>query len=426
VSHSVIVKPAYVNDNAARDRGVAGASVKNGIVRVLCKIAPVRGLFAVVLLALMAPCKAIPESAMHARELLDRWIAQGDSPGVQYIFASRRAVLFEYNGGSADPARSANVTPRTTFNAYSVTKTFTAAAVLQLAERGKVDLDQPISRYLDRLSGGKSPSVRETLAHIGGYANPNPMAWAHRDDEHARFDSRRFVDEVLDKHGVNTEPGRKYAYSNVGYLVLGELIEKVSGQPYTQYVQQQLIEPLGLAEGETIAFNIARPGEHARGHVRRWSLLNLVLGFFMDRDRFVAARAGPWVQFHDLHVNGAAYGGLIANARAFARYGQALLERDDYISPGNRELLLTPARGPDGAALARSLGWFAGALDGEAYYAHAGGAAGYYCEVRVYPRVGRVSVVMFNRTGIRDERILDHIDRLFLHEQRDVEHRPHR
>jgi D-alanyl-D-alanine carboxypeptidase len=378
--------------------------------------------FAAALLALSVSGGAAPgiapQAPMQARELLDRWLAQGETPGVQYIFASAQQVLFEHNAGSADLAAGTPVTPRTTFNAYSVTKTFTAAAVLQLAERGRIDLDQPVSRYLSRLPAApRSPTVRETLAHIGGYANPNPMAWAHRADEHAGFDSRRFVDEVLGRHGVNAEPGRKYAYSNVGYLVLGELIEAVSGQPFTQYVEQQLIQPLRLAQDETLSFSIARPRDHARGHVRRWSLLNGVLGWFMDRERFVAARHGGWVQFHDLHVNGAAYGGLIGNARAFTRYAQALLVRDDYLSPRNRELLFTPARARGGAELARSLGWFAGTLDGQAYYAHAGGAAGYYCEVRIYPRIGRASVVMFNRTGIRDERILDKIDRLFLSER---------
>jgi D-alanyl-D-alanine carboxypeptidase len=371
------------------------------------------------LLALTVPCEAalpaVPEAAVQARELLDRWVAQGSSPGVQYVFASADDVLFEHHAGSADAASGAPVTPQTTFNAYSITKTFTAAAVLQLAEQGRLELDRPIASYLDRFPYPKSPTLLETLAHTGGFPNPNPMAWVHLAEEHAAFDTRQFVDTVLRENPhLNSQPGRSCAYSNVGYLLLGEAIEKVCGLAYPQYVQRHLIDPLQLRGSETLGFSIAQPQQHARGHVRRWGLVNLVLGWFIERERFVEGQGAGWVRLRHLQVHGAAYGGLIGNARGLARYAQALLKRDDYVSPHIRERLFTPARTADGNALERSVGWFKGELNGETYYTHAGGAAGYYCELRIYPRLRRVSVVMFNRTGIRDERVLDKIDRFFL------------
>jgi D-alanyl-D-alanine carboxypeptidase len=361
------------------------------------------------------PAVAISGAIPQARRYLDRMLADGDAPGLQYLFLSDDAVLYSYNGGMADLVNHEPVTDLTTFNAYSVAKTFTAAAILQLAEQGRVGLDRPIVQYLDAFPYDKSPTIRETLTHTGGFPNPNPMPWVHLADEHAAFDKAQFVGEVLRSHGrLKSEPGRAYAYSNVGYLLLGEVIEKASGQAYTEYVEHHLIRQLGLRDGETLAFDITRPQHHARGYLERWSLLNLALGFFIDRDRHIDARSGRWVQLRNLYVNGAAYGGLIGNARGFARYLQALLGRDDYLSPAIRALLLTPAHGPRGRDLSRSVGWFFGNLGGEHYYAHAGGAAGYYCEVRIYPRIGRASVVMFNRTGIRDERILDRIDGYFV------------
>ncbi len=370
---------------------------------------------AATLAALAISCNASAVDTIQAKAALDRLVARGETPGLQYMFVSADAVLFSYSAGIANPAQGVPVSERTTFNAYSVTKTFTAAAVLQLVQAGKLDLDQPIAQYLDRFPYAQSPTVRQTLAHTGGFPNPNPMAWVHLADEHAAFDKQQFIDKVLRANGkLKAAPGRVYVYSNVGYLLLGEAIEKVAGQAYTAYVEQQLIRPLQLREGETLAFTAPRPGEHARGTVERWSLLNLVLGWFIDRGRFVDARSGRWVQLRNLYLNGAAYGGLIANAHGLARYLQALLGRDDYLSASSRALLFTPAAGPGGSELPRSLGWFTGQLNGEAYYTHAGGAAGYYCELRVYPRIGRASVVMFNRTGIRDERALDAIDAFFL------------
>jgi CubicO group peptidase (beta-lactamase class C family) len=364
--------------------------------------------------ALAVPCVAASTDEARAQTYLDRLIAGGRSPGVQYLFVSADAALYSYNGGMANLPGRVPVSDRTTFNGYSVTKTFTATAILQLAEQGRLDLDRPIAQYVDRFPYAKSPTLRQTLTHTGGFPNPNPLSWIHLADEHAAFGRARFVDGVLRSNDrLKSEPGRRYAYSNVGYLLLGEVIEKVSGQAYTDYVEQHLIRPLQLHDGETLAFSITQQQEHARGYLERWGLLNLVLGFFIDRDRYVDARSGRWSQLRDLYVNGAAYGGLIGNARGFARYLQALLGRD-YLSPKSRALLFMPARGPGDAELARSVGWFAGSLKGESYFAHPGGAAGFYCEIRIYPHIARASVVMLNRTGIRDERLLDRIDGFFL------------
>ena len=355
------------------------------------------------------------DAEAHARRVLDQMIADGDTPGLQYLFVSADAVLYSHHAGMANLVDRVPVTDRTTFNAYSVVKTFTAAAILKLVEQGKLELDQPIAKYLDRFPYDKSPTLRETLSHTGGFPNPIPLSWVHLADEHAAFDRQKFLNDVLAENPkLKSEPGEKYAYSNVGYLLLGAVIEKVSGQSYTDYVEQQLIRPLALRDGEALAFTIAQPQTHARGTIERWSLLNAVLGFFIDRDRFLEGQSGRWRQFRNFHANGDAYGGLIGNARGFARYLQAWLAPDKPLSPASRELLFAPAHTRDGAALPRSVGWQIGSLHGETYYAHSGGAAGYYCEIRLYPRLQRASVVMLNRTAARPLHLLDRIDEGFV------------
>lgn len=348
-----------------------------------------------------------PEQA--TRQVLDALVDNGKTPGFQYVFASAEELRFAHHGGLANPHAPLPVGLDTTFNSYSVTKTFTAAAVLRLVDQGLVELDRPIAQYCDRWPQSGAATVRQALLHTAGFANPNPLAWVHLDREPLAFDRRRFVDDLLRAHSrpVST-PGARYAYSNIGYLLLGELIERVSGQLYSQYVAEQLIAPLRLGDGETLAFDIPNSANHARGTLKRFGWLNAVLGLLIDRHRLVDTTAGRWVQLRNHHVNGDAYGGLIGNARGLARYAQALLARDTLLSPASLALLFTtqPAPGP-----ARSLGWCAGRLKDEPWYAHAGGGAGYYSEVRLYPRLGRASVVMFNRTGIRDEHVLDRLDR---------------
>jgi len=367
----------------------------------------------------IATTEAGPSDAeTRARRVLDQMIADGDTPGLQYLFVSADAVLYSYQAGMANRVDRVPVTDRTTFNAYSVIKTFTTAAILKLAEQGKLDIDEPIAKYLDRFPYDKSPTIRQTLSHTGGFPTPIPLSWVHLADEHAGFDRKKFLNDVLDKNSrLKSEPGESYAYSNVGYLLLGAVIEKVSGQPYTDYVEQQLIRPLALRDGETLAFTIAQPQTHARGYIKRWSLLNAVLGFFIDRDRFLDGQSGSWLQFRNFYANGAAYGGLIGNAHGLARYLQAWLSPGKLLSPASRELLFAPAHTRDGKALPRSVGWLIGALHGETYYAHIGGAAGYYCEIRLYPRLGRASVVMLNRTAAGHLHLLDRIDEGFVQDR---------
>jgi CubicO group peptidase (beta-lactamase class C family) len=353
-----------------------------------------------------------PNPEQATRQVLDALIADGDTPGLQYVFASADEVLLAHRGGLANPLAHLPIQDCTTFNAYSVTKTFTTAAVLRLVAQGRIDLDRPVAQYCHRWPQIGAATVRQTLLHTAGFANPNPLSWVHLASEHAAFDRIRFIDELMRTHGRPlSKPGERYAYSNIGYLLLGELIEEVSGRPFVQYVAQHLIAPLRLGDGETLEFDIANPQTHARGALRRYGWLNAVLGFVVDRDRLVDATAGRWVRFRNHHVNGDAYGGLIGNARGLVRYLQALLVRDDFLSPISRALLFTTQPGPGPA---RSLGWFVGRLGDEPWCAHPGGGAGYYSEVRVYPRLGRASVVMFNRAGIRDEHILDRLDRLLI------------
>jgi CubicO group peptidase (beta-lactamase class C family) len=321
-------------------------------------------------------------------------------------------VLFSHHGGVANVSTGMPVLDRTTFNAYSIAKTMTAAAVLQLTTQGKIALDDPIDQYLGHRLQSDSATIRQTLLHTAGFANPNPLSWVHLVDDHETFDCDRFVENLIRNYGRPTsKPGTRYRYSNVGYVFLGELIAKVSGKPYLQFVEESLISRLQLQKNECLAFLIPDAKSHASGALARFGLLNLLLGLFLDRSKLVEANHGRWTLIRNHCVNGPAYGGLIANAEGLARYLQALLGGAGAFPLAIRALLLSVASTPGPA---RSLGWFSGQLEEEQWFAHAGGGAGYYCEARMYPRIARASVVMLNRAGVRDERFLNRIDRFLI------------
>jgi D-alanyl-D-alanine carboxypeptidase len=337
------------------------------------------------------------------------------APGYQYVWTSADAVLERVVGGAARLPNEP-MTARTTLNAYSVAKTLTAAAVLKLASQGALDLDAPVASYLDiALPYAERPTVRQTLAHTGGFPNPLPLSWVHLVDEHAQFDRAAFVARVLrDNPKLKAAPGHAFAYSNVGYLLLGEVVRRVSGRDYVSFVEQELVRPLALTEDSVLGFAIPDPRLHAHGHVRRFGLLDFLVGPFVGRKRFVGAAVGRWVEMSQHYANGAAYGGLIANALGLACYLRGLLLGECGLNPAARRLLFEPARLSSGAEIGRSLGWVRGQAHGQSYFAHAGGGAAYYCEARLYPAIGRASVVMLNRAGLSHARLLDSLDRSFL------------
>ena len=341
---------------------------------------------------------------------LQRLVASRQTPGLQYAFLSESGVQFSTQAGLADVAGSRPVQPVTSFHGYSVTKTFTAAAIVGLALAGRLDLEGPLRRYLPELDDPRSPTLRQVLAHTGGYKNPIPLAWSHRADD-SGFDAAAFFQRIAGAYGrAAQKPGTHFAYSNVGYLLLGEVIARVTGQPYPTYIEEVLLQPLRLGSGELLSFDRRAMPDHARGYIRRMSLLNALLGLFIDRREFMTGSHGGWSEFSDLLVDGAAYGGLLGNAAGFARYLQALLRNDSPFPSPLTQRLFTGQKTLDGRDIPMALGWFRGALGGEAFFDHAGGGGGYYCELRIYPRLRRASVLLCNRTGIKNDRLLDELD----------------
>jgi len=350
-----------------------------------------------------------------ASRYLNALLDERKTPGLQYILVDTNRALFRFNGGYADLERRVPVRDSTTFNAYSITKTFTAAAIVKLAIEGKLDFDEPLSTYVDDLPYTQSPTVRQALHHTSGVPNPNPLAWIHRADEHDDFDKQAFVYEVVHRNPeLESEPGEKFSYSNIGYLLLGEVVSKASGIPYDRYVSEQIIRPLSLDENHRISFVIDHPATHACGYIRKWNWLNLALGWFVDRKAFLNGSVDGWIRFHNILVNGQAYGGLIGTASGFARYLQAALRVEDPFTQEMLDLMWEIETTRSGKRGRTGMAWVYGDLDGIRYFSHAGGGGGYFCEIRIYPDVKRASVIMTNNTAISNQHHLDRVDRQFF------------
>lgn len=344
-------------------------------------------------------------------QILHKEIKENRTPSIQYYLFDENHTISKFQSGFSDIAGRIPVDDHTTYNAFSVTKTFTALGVLQLAERGNIDIQKPIYLYLPDFIYGKEITIQQILSHSSGIPNPIPLSWIHRTDENHNFDRNTFFNTVLHKNSkVKFKPNKRFMYSNLGYFILGQLIEKVSGQTYEAYITENIIRKSGL-NADDLSFTIAHPEKQAKGYHKRHSFSGFILGCFIDKSKFKNKNEGKWWSFNNFYVNGASYGGLIGRPTAFVKYIQELLKTDSpLITQEYKQKLFQENRNAQNKNTGMCMSWFSGNLNGEKYVAHAGGGGSYYCEIRIYPQLKLGSVIFFNRSGMSDERFLDKAD----------------
>ena len=350
----------------------------------------------------------------NINEYLKSEVENKKSPSIQYAFFDLDSSIYEFSYGLRDISSEDQVNQLTTYNIFSVTKTITALAVLQLAESGRIGLKQPVRSYLpDFKYYDENITVEQLLTHTAGLPNPLPLKWIHLAEEHDHFKRDAFFEKIFRENSkMAFAPGTKFKYSNLGYVILGRLIEKVSRATYEDYVKQHILQPLKI-DPATLGFTI-NPGLHAKGYHKYWSVSNAALGFLIDKGKFMEPKVGGWKPFRNFYVNGTPYGGMTGSRVGLMKYGQALLKKNSVlISEEYKNILLREyviGNKPTGM----SMSWFTGDLKGNRYLAHAGGGGGYYVELRIYPDLGVGSVIMLNRTGMSDERMLDKTDSFFI------------
>ena len=334
-------------------------------------------------------------------------------PGIQYRATGPAGALFEFDGGWADLARRTPLTPATTMMAYSMSKTITAAAVLQLVAAGSVGLDDAVERFLPT-PYGRGITVRHLLAHLSGIPNPTPLKWVHPVSQHARFDERRALGAELAAHPrLDFAPGTKCLYSNLGYWLLGEVVAIASGARFETYVAERVLAPLEIAAAD-LGYAIPDGAPHANGYLEQYSFMNVAKRRLIDPE-YISPYEGRWLRIEPHYLNGPAFGGLVGTARGFARFLLDQLQpRSAILDARARDLFYTTQRTTRGKPIPMTLGWHVGRLGRVPCFFKEGGGGGFHCEMRIYPGPGVGTVVMTNATGFDVKRCLNALDRQFL------------
>lgn len=349
----------------------------------------------------------------NVKNVLIDQVERHNTPSIQYMFFNTDSVAFELRHGWKNVQSKTPVDEATTYHLFSVTKTFTALAVLQLAQSGKVALNRSASEYLPDFPYSDRITVEQLLSHTSGIPNPLPLKWIHLAEERQQFNRDKFFADVFKKnHNLKFEPGTAFTYSNLGYVLLGQLIENSTGQSFEAYVKENIMERCGIHPVD-LGFQI-NPSTHATGYHKWWSLGNALFGLLIDKKKFMGPREGRWKPFRPFYINGTAYGGMVGSATGLVQYAQALLRNDSVLLDPYYKKILFTEKIVRGKPTGMSFSWFTGSLKGNTYFAHAGGGGGYYVELRIYPDLGAGSVIMYNRSGMTDQRILDHTDQSFI------------
>jgi CubicO group peptidase (beta-lactamase class C family) len=210
---------------------------------------PVHGQMA----APVAPAASAAAAGLSAafpeiRRIAEAFVERNHVPGAAVGVIANGELVFATGIGVRDRSTNAPATPDSIFRIASMTKSFTAASILKLRDEGRLSLDDLAERYVPELKTLSYPTkdspritIRHLLSHSEGFPEDNP--WGDR--QLARPDA--VISEWM-RTGIpfSTAPGTAYEYSNYGFAILGQIVARVSGQPYADYLQTNILDPLGM------------------------------------------------------------------------------------------------------------------------------------------------------------------------------------
>ncbi|HEX8444473.1 MAG TPA: serine hydrolase domain-containing protein [Allosphingosinicella sp.] len=296
-----------------------------------------------------------PTSFKSAAEALLTASFPADGPGAAVIVTRGGRTLYSSGRGLADLETRLPITPDTAFKLGSIVKQFTAATVLQLVAEGKIGLDNPISRFFpDFPQPGGSATIGQLLNHSSGIQDFSKIPGFMGSEPTMRPNSTADLLAVTRSRPSPSEPGHRWEYNNGGYVVLGAIIEHVTGTAWHEAISDRIARPLGLK-----SLTYAATGESDPARARGYSL-----------------QGGQQLPARGVHMSVAhAAGGLVGSARDLAKWADALHGGRVVTADLYREMI-QPARLADGSTQPYGFGLRLQELRGRKALVHGGSGRG--------------------------------------------------
>jgi CubicO group peptidase (beta-lactamase class C family) len=269
-------------------------------------------------------------------------------PGLALVVIKNGEVIKMKGYGMANLEHDAPVTPDTVFKLASVTKQFTATAIMLLVEKGKVKLDDPIAQYLPGSpSKWDGITVRHLLTHTGGMAALANGFYSLPDKTHYTTDES-FKSATEDP--MSFKPGERYQYSDVGYFLLGMIIEKASGQRYKDFLAEQFFKPLGMTSTSILD---------------QWVILkHRAAGYYLSRGQLFNIRR---IRQHELP----SHYGIFSTVRDLVKWESALAS-GKVVNELSLTAMWTPAKLNNGDSYPYGFGWELEKAHGHRVITHTG------------------------------------------------------
>lgn len=352
-------------------------------------------LFLSVLLAVcLQPQASARANLVKVEALLRREMHERRIPGLQVAVVRHGEIVLLRSFGVANLQDSVPAGNKSIFAINSCTKAFTGVAIMQLAEEGKLNLSAPVSSYLDGLPKPWRPvTIRQLLTHVSGLPNilnvldPNTGKLVGRDDEDAAW-------AKVQAMPLESQPGERFSYNQTNYVLLGKIIDKYAGQPFTRFFDARQFRTAGMTN---TLFGDSRDIVPRQAPSYRY--VRSLDGHALGEDRLVFAYA----EFPPFRRTAS---GLNSTAEDIARWLIALQEGKLLKTKAALKTLWTAGTYNDGAPTQWALGWVTKPRPGHnAIIATGGSRAAFF----VYPEDDLAVVVLTNLAGAFPEEFIDEL-----------------
>ena len=341
------------------------------------------------------------EAADRYQRTLEPWIQRllqrEHRPGLAIAVVEANRVVYAHGFGVKRLGKDDPITTRSLFHMASITKPLVATSLMQLVEKGRVDLDASVVRYLPyfRMADERyrTITVRQMVTHSSGMPDVEDYEWGKPQYDDGSLE--RYVRGLSDRT-LLFPPGSRFKYSNMAFEILGDVVAKVSGQSFDDYVQDRILTPLRMRDSTLL--------------VRRADPRLLTWGHELDADRQVPSKVFPYNRIHSPSSN------LLSNVLDMTRWAIANMNHGELdgrriLHASTHELMWQRARDLGGPAPAPSspspvgISWFLGEYRGTLMVGHSGGDTGFATDLAMLPDK-KIAVVWMMNSDWRGSRAL--------------------
>ena len=288
-------------------------------------------------------------------------VYQPENPGAAVVVVKNGQVIFRKGYGMANLELQVPMKPEMVFRLASVTKQFTAVAIMMLFEQGKLSLHDELTKFFpDYPAAGRKITVENLLTHTSGIKDYINKVWPARMTEN--LEPQQLID-LFKNESLEFEPSTKEEYANANYVLLGAIIEKLSGQDYAQFIEQQIFKPLGMTHSS-----------------------------YCRTQPLMANRASGYLKRDNVYINAAyfsmtqlfAAGAMCSSVDDLALW-DAAISANKLLKPGSWDQIFTPYKLSSGVTEGYAYGWVISKFLERPIASHAGGIPGFRAYVMRIP-----------------------------------------